>query len=655
MESPQATAGAEDTEISAGSSSNTEGPTPNRVCLRDASQDGDASLEHDWRQLLYQPLDASNKNIRVLKISPAQSVEAELTCTLHTVYLSDVRFAAVSYVWGTSGRTRLMKLNGHTVPIGRNAHAALRHIRHMVDIEYVWIDSLCINQADTDERGEQVALMGDIYSKAEPVYLWTGRHDEDTITFWKVLKKLKFLRQPSVDSPDLDSKDGMFLRNLETERWMSIAAVLENPFWRRLWILQEIVMGAARNQAVIFFGQYHMPYATFLKAVKMFLKVGSFISMIYPSDQNDGALRALDSGGVFHQHVNAMRRYEKGRDNSFDVLDANGYLHATNAKDRVYGLLGLVRIPDFSPNYKTPLEDIYRDITLRMFMNDGCLDVLGRGSVHALTSVDMSSWAIDWSGMKRHKSLYSDSLPHTDLYDACGGAQAIFRHDGRWLTIRGLRLFSLGPVMQYYFTRGTGNALANLAELQNWMLEQAKRRVEGRTRSWGIQLKEAFRRALLLDVAFGSEGHFKVRLGPLAELANVKLFSDPDNYEDFWDLIDQVAAGQEPSEEDRDEAAAMVERMASHLPYTSFAVGPKGECCLLTSHALEGDLLYIVAGCYVPIIIRPVTDVPGTYFVVGSAYVHGVMDGEAVAEASRAEPGDTAKDFYWPFEEIVLA
>ncbi|KAF2624931.1 hypothetical protein BU25DRAFT_413107 [Macroventuria anomochaeta] len=38
----------------------------------------------------------------------------------------------------------------------------------------LWIDALCINRGDTEERGQRAQLMGDILVSAEHVTVWLG-------------------------------------------------------------------------------------------------------------------------------------------------------------------------------------------------------------------------------------------------------------------------------------------------------------------------------------------------------------------------------------------------------------------------------------------------------------------------------------------------
>lgn len=44
----------------------------------------------------------------------------------------------------------------------------------------IWIDSICIDQNNVEERDQQVSIMADIFRSAESVYVWLGRGDEDT-------------------------------------------------------------------------------------------------------------------------------------------------------------------------------------------------------------------------------------------------------------------------------------------------------------------------------------------------------------------------------------------------------------------------------------------------------------------------------------------
>jgi hypothetical protein len=50
---------------------------------------------------------------------------------------------------------------------------------------WIWVDAICINQADNAEEAHQVAAMGDVYSCADRVLVWLGEAADDPV--WKAV------------------------------------------------------------------------------------------------------------------------------------------------------------------------------------------------------------------------------------------------------------------------------------------------------------------------------------------------------------------------------------------------------------------------------------------------------------------------------------
>jgi hypothetical protein len=42
---------------------------------------------------------------------------------------------------------------------------------------YLWIDAICLNQADEAEKSQQIPLMGEIYQQADKTLFWVGIED----------------------------------------------------------------------------------------------------------------------------------------------------------------------------------------------------------------------------------------------------------------------------------------------------------------------------------------------------------------------------------------------------------------------------------------------------------------------------------------------
>ena len=64
--------------------------------------------------------------------------------------------------------------------ITKDLPQALRHLRRQKFSRTLWIDQICINQINLDERSAQVTIMGEIYRHANRVVVWLGPAKDDS-------------------------------------------------------------------------------------------------------------------------------------------------------------------------------------------------------------------------------------------------------------------------------------------------------------------------------------------------------------------------------------------------------------------------------------------------------------------------------------------
>jgi hypothetical protein len=113
----------------------------------------------------YTSLDATKSQIRILSIRHAANFSDPIIAHLKTIDLDDNQsfqsYTALSYCWGAPVMDGGIVLSGHHFPITTSLESALRHLRSektaysykAADEDWYWIDQVCINQADIDERG----------------------------------------------------------------------------------------------------------------------------------------------------------------------------------------------------------------------------------------------------------------------------------------------------------------------------------------------------------------------------------------------------------------------------------------------------------------------------------------------------------------------
>lgn len=131
----------------------------------------------------YRSLDRSRNEIRLLTLEPGYGTRP-LRCTLAHAFL-DVTplplYETISYVCGNPARKSTTILHGHKVPVMATSEAALRRMRLRDKPRKLWIDSICINQDDKDERGHQVGLMYQIYTNTSRNLIWLGHYDNTLV------------------------------------------------------------------------------------------------------------------------------------------------------------------------------------------------------------------------------------------------------------------------------------------------------------------------------------------------------------------------------------------------------------------------------------------------------------------------------------------
>lgn len=142
-------------------------------------------------------------------------------------------------MWGSENSIRTIEIDGITISVRENLWHALCHLRPDTCSKVMWIDAVCIDQDNHEEKGHQVEQMGKIYGQATRVIVWLGLSDANSQLAFQVLSDIKHwgpLLKPPVDLP----AEAIVNANLT-----ALLSVCRRGYWNRLWIIQEVLM--ARN------------------------------------------------------------------------------------------------------------------------------------------------------------------------------------------------------------------------------------------------------------------------------------------------------------------------------------------------------------------------------------------------------------------------
>jgi hypothetical protein len=180
-------------------------------------------------QQLYQPL-LSGQQFRVLRKTwppphplgipggprPGVGIYSMITRSID----DSAQFSALSYRWSnTRGTDSLLIIDGWAVFVGDNVWQFLEQMQRNDNSDDVFIDCLCINQKDDTEKASQVLLMGEIYSKAETVYLWFA----------------------SAPCPEEYTAPAALVHHEDPNKryWQCMKHVYDADYWTRTWTVQE--------------------------------------------------------------------------------------------------------------------------------------------------------------------------------------------------------------------------------------------------------------------------------------------------------------------------------------------------------------------------------------------------------------------------------
>jgi hypothetical protein len=215
----------------------------------------------------YAPLNYSWKRpTRLLRIL---AWNAQHDCP--SLYLREVDLAehkreyeAVSYRWGEQSIMHLVYINGKPFHIRESIWKFIKHWttsigRNGMSDTDLWIDSICINQQNLVEKSRQVRGMGQIYAGARRVIIWLGDASEESAVLDNQISRDRSVTTYGSDAErdsalhfcsklvNVTRTNGQAEDVLATLR--SLSALLHNPYWRRLWVVPEILL--AKEAAIV--------------------------------------------------------------------------------------------------------------------------------------------------------------------------------------------------------------------------------------------------------------------------------------------------------------------------------------------------------------------------------------------------------------------
>ncbi|KAI0411233.1 heterokaryon incompatibility protein-domain-containing protein [Xylaria grammica] len=609
----------------------------------------------------HQPLTLP-KSIRVLTLEPAISEKAPITCSLEEVDLDNITlsssYEALSYVWGEKVGTIPIQCHGKQLLVTPNCYDAIVNLRRGFHHRRLFIDAICIDQRQGQqqeiEKGRQIPLMGEVYEKAYRTICWLGESDPliqrllrfcrmihwakhlDTVGLnWKTQKVFKSLARRVACWQD-------FKRYHADEFMQACASLFQNPWFRRLWTLQEQYF-ANWDTAIIVSGRESLKYKAFRACLHFLppasLGAGKELRWLVYLRLNlirfrQGRLKVYGNGGPFFEYVSGYR-----------FLSIVFHLDSTRQEDKIFGLYAIfdragLKLPD--PDTSKTVAEVFEDATRVIIQESRSLTTILRFCIReTCVTEDLPSWVPDWS-MKLpafqvpylNGDRFMDDGRH---YDSSKGRS---RATNRDITIG--ELHCPGTIVGKVNFLVSPTILTQRKELDLTCIEACRKWFQhissSSTYCTGGSIIDAAKRTLqfgpkedeMLGVVLFSKW-FDLMLYPHCQIYG------SGEYEKEASSLPVYEAQTSPL--GNDSAMMLIMTLLNSGGYGSMWL----ELMEWSNYALmvldtghfargfrvckKGDVVALLAGCEAPVALRP--DGNGNYIFVTVLYVDGIMDGEA--------------------------
>ncbi|KAH8821389.1 heterokaryon incompatibility protein-domain-containing protein [Xylogone sp. PMI_703] len=191
----------------------------------------------------YRPLHGEG-SIRLLSLLPGKRDDPLKGRLLHASFHNAGAYEALSYTWGPHHKPECIILAEGSLPITESLRTALTHLRREGERRLLWVDAICINQSNNEEKAQQVMLMPKIYSTASCVQAWLGEEDSNGRPALGLLEKIgktdfSALPQKQISISWMQDH-GLPLQG--DPLWQQLLLFWQRPWFRRSWVVQEFVL-----------------------------------------------------------------------------------------------------------------------------------------------------------------------------------------------------------------------------------------------------------------------------------------------------------------------------------------------------------------------------------------------------------------------------
>jgi hypothetical protein len=571
---------------------------------------------------IYSPL-VGGTSFRTIEVLPARTADP-LRCRIHHhSSISATTYKALSYAWGDPALIYSMFIGEKELRITANVHSALVHLRDEKEPQTFWVDAICINQKDVNEKQGQIRLMRQIYQKARRVLVYLGEAADNSQKVDELMVDISIIvfgRESKLPDEEYE-KCGLPARSHPD--WRAFHHLFRRPWFTRCWVIQEVVLG---RKVDLVCGEWVQPFKVFAN----FMYKAAICNMptmdMSRQDYDFGLGQLMRISQLLHSGVNSWKLIH--------LLILLRLAQASDGHDYIYSVLGISKDandPRLRIDYIESVENTFLRFA-KYFVAEGDGILLLHYSYLKFAESKLPSWVPNWASKDSGMStLAPDPLWHgrDQFFSAAGASQASIRllPSSDCIVVRGIIFDDLSKVGKIYKEDSRDQTLGGrFCKVQACMEELDSLSASSRQFLTGEDLFDVKWRTLLCNISTAVFREFE----PPEEYAQgfkaLKILVDGLNYRLTKPM--SVEEGNLYVEQARGPADESMQWCYSKRR----AVTKTGYLAQVPLEATTRDIIVVVLGANVPFVLRPLTS--GGYTLVGECYCHGIMYGEILKMAN---------------------
>ena len=387
-------------------------------------------------------------HIRLLLLHPRFGFRPVSGSMVDGPFMRLLFYEAISYTWGSPERTEEIMVDGCRMMVTKSVYEVLATLSSQFLPQLLWIDAICIDQVNDEEKEQQVPLMDKIYSNALFTTVFLGQSPLPDSTIAKRTDGILAYQFDGIVPPDDQTRkhfetarltmstfnefnilksplerSGKTMYNLyenflspssRSKQWQALITFLQHPWFARVWVVQEVALS---EHVQVRYGDETIEWRIMASAIEMIHNLRHF--RLWLEWSHNVQIRHAEHSSLYNiMRMNKLKerlwpteKYSYAKEVTIThVLAESTYFKATNPRDQVYGLMSICGKKNaLKIDYQASVESVYMAAAKELIEKRSLgllFGLAGIGNrINGEETLELPSWVPDWTNAPKYDRI----------------------------------------------------------------------------------------------------------------------------------------------------------------------------------------------------------------------------------------------------------